>query len=81
MKKTLYFIMDYFDRNVIKEIMNKYGMSQEEAARGFLTSETHAMLEDADLGLYFFSPAGIFDMWEAEKVTGDPRNSIYVRGE
>ena len=22
-----------------------------------------------------------FVMWEAEKITGDPRNSIYIRGE
>ena len=23
----------------------------------------------------------VFDMWESEKITGDPRNSAYVRGE
>jgi len=52
-----------------------------DAARAFLISETHAMLEDACLAMTEFSDRAIFDMWEAEKVTGDPRNSASLRSE
>lgn len=27
-----------------------------------------------------FGAEALFDIWECEKVTGDPRNSIYIRG-
>ena len=75
------FSMDYYNKNVIRRIMEKYGMDQMDAARAFLTSETHDMLEDADLAMWDYSERAIFDMWEAEKVTGDPRNSVYLRSE
>ena len=49
--------------------------------RMFMSSETHRMLEDDDLRLWYFSPLAIFDMWENEIATGDPRNSLYIRGD
>ncbi len=81
MTKTLYFVTDYYNRQVIRRICEKYGMEPMAAARSFLTSKTHAMLEDAECGLWSFPERAVFDMWEAEKVTGDPRNSAYIRGE
>ena len=39
------------------------------------------MLEDADLAMWEFSARAIFDMWEVEQITGDPRNSIHLRSE
>ena len=81
MNKLPYFIMDYYDRQVIKCIMDKYGMDELEAARSFITSQTHSLLEDADYGLMSFSERAVFDMWESERVTGNPSNSVYVRGE
>ena len=75
------FSLDYYNKNVIQRIMNKYGMSQMEAARNFLTSETHKMLENADMAMWEFSERAIFDMWEVELITGDPRNSAYLRSE
>ena len=30
--------------------------------------------------MWQFSPLVILDMWENEKITGNPRNSIYIRG-
>lgn len=79
MNKTLYFILDYYDRQVIKKITDKYGILPMDATRRFLTSETHGLLEDADYGMTGFSEQAIFDMWEAEQVTGDLRNSVYIR--
>lgn len=75
------FSLDYYNKSVIQRIMDKYGMDQMNAARAFLTSETHDMLENADLAMWEFSERAIFDMWEAEKVTGDPCNSAYLRSE
>lgn len=81
MTKLASFSLDYYNKNVIRRMVEKYGMEPMDAARAFLTSEVHAMLEDAELAMWDFSERAIFDMWEAEKVTGDPRNSIYLRGE
>lgn len=52
-----------------------------EALRLFLASETHQMLLDDDLKLWHLSPLAIFDLWENEQATGDPRNSLYIRGD
>lgn len=81
MKKIVYFAADYYDRQVIQKIIEKYGLEPMDAARRFLMSETHAMLEDESYGLLSFPDRAVFDMWEAEQVTGDPRNSVYIRGE
>ena len=73
--------LDYYDRGVIRRIMEKFNMEQMQAARSFLKSETHSMLEDARLAMWEFSERAVFEMWEAEQVTGDPRNSIHLRSE
>ena len=80
MKKNVYFAIDYYDRHVIQRIIDKYDLAPQDAMRRFIMSETHAMLEDADYGLLAFPEHAVFDMWEAEQVTGAPRNSEYVRG-
>ncbi len=81
MTKLPYYAIDYYDRQVIQMIMDKYGLDAMEAIRQFIRSETHALLEDAENSMWDFPAYGIFDMWEAEKVTGDPRNSLFIRGE
>ena len=81
MNRTPHFVADYYSRQVITRIIEKYALEPMEATRRFLTSETHALLEDADNGLVAFPEHAVFDMWEAEQVTGDPRNSLYIRGE
>lgn len=50
-----------------------------QALRIFLNSETYKLLSDAELEMWEFGPAAIFDMWENEKITGNPRNSLYLR--
>lgn len=81
MTKISVFSLDCYNKNVIKMIMEKYGMTEMEAAREFLMSETHRMLEDADMAMWEFSARAIFDMWEVEKITGNPRNSVHLRSE
>lgn len=73
--------LHYYDLAVTELIMDKYGYDRMAALRRFVGSKTHALLEDVENGLYAFGCHGIFDIWECEVVTGDPRNSIYIRGE
>lgn len=49
------------------------------AIRRFIESETYQMLCDPELEIYKMSPRIVFDMWESEQITGDPRNSQYIR--
>lgn len=70
---------DFFDRRVLAEIKAKYGFNELDAIRSFLLSETYQMLVDPQTEVYSFSPLILFDMWESEMITGDPRNSRYIR--
>lgn len=81
MNKISHFALDYYNKAVIREIMNKYAMNEMDAANAFLTSQTHAMLENADMAMWEFSAHAIFDIWENEQITGNPRNSVYLRSE
>ena len=81
MERLMPDVVKYYDREVTRLISDKYGFPLMEALRAFLSSATHAMLEDRAYGMTDFGPYGIFDIWEAERVTGDPRNSVYIRAE
>jgi hypothetical protein len=74
-------ILNFMDKEVVRSIIDKYGIDERKAISDFLSSETYRMLIDPETELYKVSPLIIFDMWEAEKVTGDPRSSIYIRAE
>lgn len=76
-----YFVTDYYDKKIISRIVEKYGLDEIEAVSRFMSSQTHAMLEDDDYGLTMYPERAVFDMWESEQITGDPRNSIYIRSE
>ena len=69
-------IMQNFDSEVSRLIAE-----HRDALRLFLASETRSMLLDDDLKMWHFSPLAIFDMWENEQAMGDPRNSLYLRGD
>lgn len=69
-------ILNFMDKEVVRSIIDKYGIDERKAISDFLSSETYRMLIDPETELYKVSPLIIFDMWEAEKVTGDPRSSI-----
>ncbi|WP_289301312.1 hypothetical protein [Sporofaciens musculi] len=81
MQKMMGEVLFYYDREVVKMIIDKYGLDPMEAINSFICSETHAMLEDRKYGMDEFGYPAVFNMWECEKVTGNPRNSIYIRGE
>lgn len=80
-EKTLPPILQNFDSEVSDLIARSRKISDMDALRLFLNSKTHELLENNDLRLWHFSPLAIFDMWESEQATGDPRNSLYLRGD
>lgn len=67
-----------YTREVTEMISEKYNMAPMEALGQYLGSEAYAMLNDPVLEMGDIPPIGVFDMWENEKVTGDPRNSLYI---
>lgn len=73
--------IDFFDRKVAWQIIEKYGIDEMDAVRRFIESETYQMLNDSELEIYKMSPRIVFDMWESEQVTGNPRNSQYLRSD
>ena len=79
MPEILPYILQFYDKEVAVLISRKYGYSIMDAYRKFLFSKTYKMLSNPELEMWEFSPAGIFDMWESEIVTSDPRNSAYIR--
>ena len=74
-------IMQNYDTELAELISKSRGVSLMEGLRLFLKSETHKMLLDNELRLWYFSPLAVFDMWENEEATGDPGNSLYLRGD
>lgn len=73
--------LDFFDRQVVGMIVEKYGIDEKSAIKRFINSETYQMLIDVETEVYKMSPCIVFDMWESENVTGNPRNSQYIRGD
>ena len=81
MRKIMSEVLHYYDKEVIGMIMDKYGYTAEKAISSFLKSKTHDMLENEDMFMIEFGCPAIFDIWESEQITGDPRNSVYIRCE
>ena len=74
-------VMEVLDTEVAKLIASNRGISDMDGLRLFLDSKTHEMLANDDMKLWYFSPLAIFDIWENEVKTGDPGNSLYLRGD
>ena len=72
-------ILDYYDEEVVRRIVEKYGYGEREALEQFLESQTYAMLVNPSMAMWQFGREGIFNIWESEKITGSPRNSAYLR--
>ena len=74
-------ILEFYDSELSAMIAANRGISVMDGLKLFLGSETHKMLTDASLKMWYFSPVAIYDMWENEVATGNPRNSFYIRGD
>ena len=73
-------IIDYYNTEVLKLISEKYGITPMEALRAFVCSETHEMLENTELGMTDFGAEALFEIWECEKITGNPETGDSVCG-
>ncbi len=71
----------YYDIEIIKKMIEKYNMSDMDSFKTFVHSKTYKMLENQELEMYEYGVPAIFDMWESERVTGTPQNSVYLRSE
>lgn len=71
-------VIAYYDREVVRMIVEKYNMPAMDALSSYLGSESYRMFCDPELEMLDIPPHGVFDMWENEQVTGDPRNSLYI---
>lgn len=74
-------MLHYIDAEVSVLIAQSRRIDPMDGLRLFLSSETYEMLCDDELELWEFSPLVIYDMWDNEIKTGDPRNSLYLRGD
>lgn len=79
MKDEMTYILAFYSEKISRMIIEKYNIEPMEAFRRFLFSKTYKMLSDVELEMWDFSPFGIFDMWEAEQITGSPESSLYLR--
>ena len=74
-------ILDYYDEEVVSRIVGKHGYSEREALALFLRSKTYRLLSNPEMGMTQFGPEAIFNIWESERITGDPRRSDYMRAD
>ena len=72
-------VLDYYDAEVVRRIIEKYGYGEREAFEQFIGSQTYRMLANPAMEMWQFGPEGLFNIWESEKVTGSPKNSAYLR--
>ena len=79
MREYMSLFLDYYDKEVIKMIVEKYGYTYMEAFRKFLNSKTYKMISNIKLEMWDFGYPAILEMWECEQITGSPLNSSYMR--
>ena len=72
-------VLDYYDTEVVRRIIEKYGYGERDAFEQFIGSQTYRMLANPAMAMWQFGPEGLFNIWESEKVTGSPKNSAYLR--
>ncbi|MCD8307071.1 MAG: DUF3990 domain-containing protein [Clostridia bacterium] len=74
-------IIEFYDRQITEMIADKYKVSYMEAFKMFASSQTHRMLEQKPYMMCDFGYPAIFEIWETEKETGNPRNNPYLIGD
>ena len=60
MKDFMALFLDYYDREIVKLIVEKYDYTYMEALKIFLKSETYRMLKNIDLEMWEFGYPAIF---------------------
>jgi len=60
-------------------IVERNGLSEQEAIAAFYKSKTAQKLSDENILLRQMSPYLLYELWNTEKTIGDYRKSIYAR--
>ena len=81
MKKYFPFYLSFLEQYIVRELCRRFGIEPFDALQRFLNSETYRMVCNQELAMWEFPHHAILAMWECEQITGDPRNSLYIRGE
>lgn len=66
MNKDAQFLIECLTEDLIAMLMDKYGVSLDEAADQLYNSRTYSLLENEDSGLYYQSAVYVFDMLQEE---------------
>lgn len=80
MNAMLPLLLSRYVADITGMIAEKYGVECGQALQKFLFSETYRMLSTPSLRMWDYTSDVLFEMWECEQITGDPRNSVYIRG-
>ena len=78
MKEFMQYFLNYYVRDIVKTMIEKYGYDEKTALKEFLDSETYKMLENYKMEMWEFGCMAILEMWECEKITGNVLNSPYL---
>ena len=81
MKKFMPEYLFLNDKEVVEKIMEVFNLTEMEALKEFLLSETYKICADVSKCMWDVGAPDIFDMWVVEKVTGNPKNVSFMRME
>jgi hypothetical protein len=65
---------------IVRLIVERNDIEEQEAIFAFYDSKIAEKVADRDMGLYLLSPYLIYELWNAERQTGDFRHSPYFGG-
>jgi len=71
----------FITTQMVELIIKQRLVDEIQALRMFINTEIYQMIIIPELKMWEFAPLAILDMWESEIATGDPRNSLYIRGD
>lgn len=69
----------YYTKEVVKMMNEKYNIDFMQGYKMLVNSKTYKMLEDLNYSMWDFGAPAIFEIWECERITGEPKNSVYIR--
>ena len=70
MKKRIGAMLMLLVPQIIKLIIENYGLSEQEAAAAFYSSQIYSLLEDEETKMWHYSALTLFNMYGEERKTG-----------
>lgn len=73
--------LTYYVKELTKSLMKKFNFDEKKAYEEVIFSKTYQMLSDLNCAMWEYGVPNIYDMYVAEKITGNPRNAEFLRME